>query len=110
MAFHQASFYSYAVYGHGLNDSMLGGGPKVVGGMKGNLTGSTAAYALEIAEDEIKYAPLPLLNLCATKDAYNVYMYHSMYGNFLINEFPCKLELNSVLLFRRRPHDHDGAA
>lgn len=77
----EASFYSYAVYGRGLDESMLGGGPKPMGGMKGNLTGVTAAYAAEIAADEINHVqflrmalgkaavPIPMINIGSAFEA-----------------------------------------
>lgn len=53
----QASFYSYAAFGKGLDEEMLGGGPLAKGGKPGNLTGAVFAYAQEVAADEIKYCP-----------------------------------------------------
>ena len=52
----EAEFYSYAVYGHGLNDTLLGGGPGSVGGQQATfLLESTRQYATEIANDEINH-------------------------------------------------------
>ena len=52
----EAEFYSYAVYGHGLSDTLLGGGPGSVGGQKATfLLESTRQYATEIANDEINH-------------------------------------------------------
>ena len=33
----EAEFYSWAAFGHGLNDTLLGGGPGSVGGKKATL-------------------------------------------------------------------------
>ena len=52
----EAEFYSYAVYGHGLSDTLLGGGPGSVGGQQATfLLESTRQYATEIANDEINH-------------------------------------------------------
>lgn len=51
----EGSFYSYAVFGHGLESELLGGGPPVIGGQKGHLTGDVANYANEVAIDEINH-------------------------------------------------------
>lgn len=34
----EATFYSYAAFGHGLSAEQRGGGPEAIGGMKANLT------------------------------------------------------------------------
>lgn len=60
----EAEFYSYAAFGKGLDDDLLGGGPASVGGKAASLTtadeakGSpifTAGLAEEIASDEIAH-------------------------------------------------------
>jgi hypothetical protein len=51
----EAEFYSWAVFGQGLNDTLSGGGPPSTGGQKANLSADFLAYATEIANDEIAH-------------------------------------------------------
>ncbi|CAL5224426.1 g7109 [Coccomyxa viridis] len=52
----EAEFYSWAVYGHGLNSTLLGGGPGSVGGKQATFVlEATRQYATEIANDEINH-------------------------------------------------------
>jgi hypothetical protein len=51
----EAEFYSWAVNGAGIPASLRGGGPASTGGMKANLTQPIAAYAAEIARDELDH-------------------------------------------------------
>ncbi|CAM9362920.1 unnamed protein product [Phaeothamnion confervicola] len=54
----EAEFYSWAAYGHGLSETLLGGGPKSVGGMKATLNETIQYYAEEIADNEIHHVAL----------------------------------------------------
>ncbi|BDA49031.1 Desiccation-related protein PCC13-62 [Coccomyxa sp. Obi] len=52
----EAEFYSWAAFGHGLNSTLLGGGPGSIGGKKATFAlEATRQYALEIAQDEINH-------------------------------------------------------
>jgi hypothetical protein len=51
----EAEFYSWAVNGAGISASLRGGGPASTGGMKANLTQPIAAYAAELARDELDH-------------------------------------------------------
>jgi len=51
----EATFYSFAAFGYGIDVNLLGGGPKPVGGRKGNLSGPTLNYAKEVTQDEINH-------------------------------------------------------
>mmetsp|Transcript_9807 Transcript_9807/g.29497 ORF Transcript_9807/g.29497 Transcript_9807/m.29497 type:complete len:376 (+) Transcript_9807:140-1267(+) len=52
----EAEFYSWAVFGKGLDADLRGeGGRTSIGGQKANLTGNVLQYATEIANDEIAH-------------------------------------------------------
>ncbi len=51
----EATYYSTAVNGFGLNASTLGGGPQGVGGGKATLSPDLIKIATELANDEIDH-------------------------------------------------------
>ena len=51
----EATFYSYAAYGSGLNSTLRGNGPMATGGMQAKLSSKVQNYANEIAKDEINH-------------------------------------------------------
>ncbi|CAL5226184.1 g9015 [Coccomyxa viridis] len=51
----EATFYSYAAYGSGLNSTLRGGGPMATGGMQAKLSSKVQNYANEVAKDEINH-------------------------------------------------------
>lgn len=51
----EATYYSTAVNGFGLNATSLGGGPQGVGGGKANLSPDLIKIATELANDEIDH-------------------------------------------------------
>lgn len=51
----EAEYYSNAVYGYGLNQTTLGGGPGSTGGLKANLSPDMLRIATELANDEINH-------------------------------------------------------
>jgi hypothetical protein len=61
----EASFYSYAAYGHGLTECT-----NTTGGMKANLSPAMEAYAEELAYDE--YQHVKLLKTVLGKNNYSV--------------------------------------
>lgn len=84
----EASFYSYAVSGKGLDASLLGGGPTPTGGMKANLTGTTATFAAEIANDEldhVKFLRMALGNASVPIPAINIGTAFSAAANAALN-------------------------
>jgi hypothetical protein len=54
----EASFYSYAAYGKGLSEDLMGGGPEPTGGKKADLSPYVQAYAEELARNEIAHVAL----------------------------------------------------
>ncbi|KAL6769917.1 hypothetical protein ACKKBG_A32870 [Auxenochlorella protothecoides x Auxenochlorella symbiontica] len=54
----EASFYSYAARGVGLDSDLTGGGPEVIGGEKANLTEKGQFFAEALAVDEINHVRL----------------------------------------------------
>jgi len=71
----EAEFYSYSAFGHGLNDTLRGGGPVTIGGRKAALSPKAQSLAEDIATDEIAHVaflraalgsaavPCPLINI-----------------------------------------------
>ena len=58
----EATYYSTAVNGFGLNATTLGGGPQGVGGGKANLSPDLIKIATELANDEIDHvSPWPVI-------------------------------------------------
>ena len=51
----EATFYSYAAYGSGLNSTLRGDGPVAIGGKKAMLSSAVQNYANEVARDEINH-------------------------------------------------------
>ena len=60
----EATFYSYAAYGSGLNSTLRGGGPMATGGMQAKLSSKVQNYANEVAKDEINHVSVALSQLC----------------------------------------------
>ena len=54
----EATFYSYAAYGSGLNSTLRGGGPTAIGGKKAMLSSPVQNYANEVARDEINHVSI----------------------------------------------------
>ncbi len=51
----QAEFYSWSIFGVGLNETLLGRAPSTDGGQKATLTAVTQNYYTEVANDEINH-------------------------------------------------------
>ena len=72
------------MYGHGLNDTLLGGGPGSIGGQQATfLLESTRQYATEIANDEINHVAdlRALLGAAAGADHSPLVLYISILAN-----------------------------
>ena len=54
----EATFYSYAAYGSGLNSSLRGDGPTAIGGKRAMLSSPVQNYANEVARDEINHVSI----------------------------------------------------
>ena len=68
----EATYYSTAVNGYGLNATTLGGGPQGMGGGKANLSADLVKIATELANDEINHVSsreLCFASVCGMCDA-----------------------------------------